>query len=207
MGCNQSTLYRWFWLYQQRGLEGLLEHPLPLGRPSELTPAIRQELEQKLSDPNGWRSYGELKEWLQREFGVSSSYSSVYRWVREKLQSQPKCRNGELRKPGSGSSGSSKKTLQAAERHAPALRRLPAAALLLHGQSRWGLKTELGRGITLQGVKPVAPVRWPRAHCWLYGAVEVPSGQLVFYLFSHLDAVCFQRFLDHLAQQCSAVTD
>ena len=90
MGCNESTLYRWFWLYQQRGLEGLLEHPLPLGRPSELTPAIRQALEQKLSDPNGWRSYGELKEWLQREFGVSSSYSSVYRWVREKLQSQPK---------------------------------------------------------------------------------------------------------------------
>ncbi|PSO77693.1 MAG: hypothetical protein BRC44_12725 [Cyanobacteria bacterium QS_4_48_99] len=74
----------------------------------------------------------------------------LYRWVREKLQSQPKCRNGELRKPGSGSSGSSKKPLQAAERHAPALRRLPAAALLLHGQSRWGLKTELGRGITLQ---------------------------------------------------------
>ncbi|PSP09900.1 MAG: hypothetical protein BRC49_11500 [Cyanobacteria bacterium SW_10_48_33] len=77
MGCNQSTLYRWFWLYQQRGLEGLLEHPLPLGRPSELTPAIRQALEQKLSDPNGWRSYGELKEWLQREFDVSSSYSSA----------------------------------------------------------------------------------------------------------------------------------
>ena len=46
---------------------------MPLGQPSELTPAIRQELEQKLSDPNGWRSYGELKEWLQREFGVSSS--------------------------------------------------------------------------------------------------------------------------------------
>jgi hypothetical protein len=68
-------------------------------------------------------------------------------------------------------------------------------------ESRWGLQTELGRGITLQGVKPVAPVQWPRAHCWLDGAVEVPSGQSLFYVFSHLDAVCFQRFLDHLAQQ------
>ena len=27
-GCNDSTLYRWFWLYQQQGLEGLLEHRL-----------------------------------------------------------------------------------------------------------------------------------------------------------------------------------
>ena len=68
-------------------------------------------------------------------------------------------------------------------------------------ESRWGLKTELGRGIALKGVKPVAPLQWPPAHCWLYGAVEVPSGQSVFYVFSHLDAVCFQRFLDHLAQQ------
>jgi hypothetical protein len=47
----------------------------------KLTPQIRQAWEQKLSHPNGWRSYGELKAWLQREFGISSSYSSVYRWV------------------------------------------------------------------------------------------------------------------------------
>ena len=53
-------------------------------------------------------------------------------------------------------------------------------------ESRWGLKTELGRRIALKGVKPVAPLQWPRAHCWLYGAVEVPSGQSLFYVFSHL---------------------
>jgi hypothetical protein len=53
--------------------------------------------------------------------------------------------------------------------------------------------------------KAGTPVQWQRTHCWLYGAVEVPSGQSLFYLFSHLDAVCFQRFLDHLAQQCSAL--
>ena len=58
--------------------------------PRELTPSIRQALEQKLSDPNGWRSYGELKAWLQQEVGMVSSYSSVYRWVGKKLQAQPK---------------------------------------------------------------------------------------------------------------------
>ena len=35
----------------------------------------------KTEPPNGWRSYGELKAWLQRELGISSSYSSIYRWV------------------------------------------------------------------------------------------------------------------------------
>jgi hypothetical protein len=35
-------------------------------------------------------------------------------------------------------------------------------------ESRWGLRTELGRRITLPGVNPVASVvQWHRAHCWL----------------------------------------
>ena len=42
-------------------------------------------------------------------------------------------------------------------------------------ESRWGLKTELGRRITLPGVKPIAPVQWHRANFWLYGAVEIPT--------------------------------
>ncbi|PSO90867.1 MAG: hypothetical protein BRC49_02785 [Cyanobacteria bacterium SW_10_48_33] len=71
-------------------MEGLLQHHSPPGPPRELTPSIRQALEQKLSDPNGWRSYGELKAWLQQEVGMVSSYSSVYRWVGKKLQAQPK---------------------------------------------------------------------------------------------------------------------
>ena len=48
-------------------------------------PEIRQALEQKLSDPQGWRSYGELKEWLQREFGVQAAYTTIHGWVRYKL--------------------------------------------------------------------------------------------------------------------------
>ena len=134
MGCNESSLYRWFWLYQQRGLEGLLEHPVPSGRPSELTPSIRQALEQKLSEPNGWRSYGELKAWLQREFGISSSYSSVYRWVRYKLQSKPKVPQRRAQQASERQQQQFKKTPTPAERHAPALRGKSAAALLLHGR-------------------------------------------------------------------------
>ena len=85
LGCNESTLYRWFWLYHQQGLEGLLQHHSPPGGPSELTPEIRQALEQKLSDPHGWRSYGELKAWLQRECGIQAAYTTIHGWVRYKL--------------------------------------------------------------------------------------------------------------------------
>ena len=47
---------------------------------------------------------------------------------------------------------------------------------------------------------PAAPLARRSARA-AYGAVEIPTGQSLFYAFSHLDAVCFQRFLEQLAQQ------
>ncbi|MBW4445171.1 MAG: IS630 family transposase [Plectolyngbya sp. WJT66-NPBG17] len=62
-------------------------------------------------------------------------------------------------------------------------------------ESRMGLKTELGRVITARGVKPIAPVQWVRQAFYLYGIVEPRTGESFFYEFSHLDSVCFERFL------------
>ncbi len=62
-------------------------------------------------------------------------------------------------------------------------------------ESRFGLKTLLGRRITFQGVKPVMPVQWQRDNFWLYGAVEPATGEHFFYSFSHLDSACFERFI------------
>jgi DDE superfamily endonuclease len=66
-------------------------------------------------------------------------------------------------------------------------------------ESRWGLKTLTGRVITAMGVKPVLTVQWARETFWLYGAVEPLSGESVFYAFSHLDATCFNLFVQELA--------
>lgn len=62
-------------------------------------------------------------------------------------------------------------------------------------ESRWGLKTLSGRVITAMGVKPVISVQWARDTFWLYGAVEPLSGASFFYAFSHLDAICFNVFV------------
>lgn len=66
-------------------------------------------------------------------------------------------------------------------------------------ETRFGLKTLSARVITLRGVKPVVPVQWLRDNFWLYGAVAPATGEHFFYEFSHLDVVCFQRFIDSFA--------
>lgn len=67
-------------------------------------------------------------------------------------------------------------------------------------ESRLGLKTETRRVITAKGVKPRMPVQWQRHAFYLYGIVEPKTGESFFYEFSHLDSVCFEQFLQLIAQ-------
>lgn len=66
-------------------------------------------------------------------------------------------------------------------------------------ESRVGLKTELGRLITLRGVKPLGKMQWKRENFYLYGLVEPLSGEYYIWEFSHLNTICFQIFLEQFA--------
>ncbi|MEP0924242.1 IS630 family transposase [Leptolyngbya sp. ST-U4] len=67
-------------------------------------------------------------------------------------------------------------------------------------ESRFGLKTLLGRLITACGVKPIGQWQWQFKAFWLYGAVEPATGESFFLQFSHVDTVCYQRFLDEFSK-------
>lgn len=70
---------------------------------------------------------------------------------------------------------------------------------LCQDETRLGLKTITGHLITAKGVKPQGLNQWQRDNFYLYGVVEPLSGYSFFYEFSHLDADCFQRFLELLS--------
>jgi hypothetical protein len=63
-------------------------------------------------------------------------------------------------------------------------------------ESRVGLKTEAGRLITIKGKKPIGIMQWKRENFYLYGLVEPLTGEYFIWEFSHLNAACFQRFLE-----------
>jgi transposase len=67
-------------------------------------------------------------------------------------------------------------------------------------ESRFGLKTIVGRLITAFGVKPIGQWQWLFKAFWLYGAVEPATGESFFLQFSHVDTACYQRFLDEFSQ-------
>lgn len=67
-------------------------------------------------------------------------------------------------------------------------------------ESRFGLKTLIGRLITASGVKPIGQWQWLFKAFWLYGAVEPATGEAFFLQFSHVDTLCYQRFLDEFSK-------
>jgi transposase len=67
-------------------------------------------------------------------------------------------------------------------------------------ESRFGLKTIIGRLITAWGVKPIGQWQWLFKAFWLYGAVEPATGESFFWQFSHVDTECYQRFLDEFSK-------
>lgn len=67
-------------------------------------------------------------------------------------------------------------------------------------ESRFGLKTLIGRLITACGIKPIGAWQWLFQAFWLYGAVEPVTGQSYFLQFSHVDTACYQRFLDEFSR-------
>ena len=42
---------------------------------------------------------------------------------------------------------------------------------------------------------------WDFIYLWLYGAVESLTGEGFFYEFTHLDTVCFEKFLELFASK------
>lgn len=87
---DPSTIYRWFQKYKTEGLTGLLKLYKPAGKPCSLSPEAIERLKQKLQNPEGFKSYGEIQSWLREECGVEVDYYVVYRTVRYKLKAKMK---------------------------------------------------------------------------------------------------------------------
>jgi transposase len=68
-------------------------------------------------------------------------------------------------------------------------------------ETRIGLKTIERKKITARGVKPIGLVQWNFKAYYLYGAVTPQTVESFWLEFSHLDGLCFQIFLEQLAQE------
>lgn len=85
VGRNRTTVQRWMLKYEAHGIGTLIAPRTGQGRKSTIPEAVNQALVEKLDDPNGMSSYGEIQQWLETEHQLQVKYPTVHRHVRYRL--------------------------------------------------------------------------------------------------------------------------
>ena len=206
LGRSKSVIVKWLRTYRTQGLAALLEWNYHGGRRSKLSEAVLDSLQQRLNDPMaGFNSYKEVKLWLFEEQGLEIPYSTIHRIVRYQLHAKLKvARPTSLHRDDTAVVDFKKKLPDRLElidilQNVQGNPTLPLR-YWSQDESRIGLKTITRCILTALGVKPVGPMQWIFQSFYLYGAVEPLTGDSFFLEFSHLDADCFQIFLEQFSQ-------
>lgn len=92
LGRDRTTIQRWLRRYRQGGVSGLLKLQSRWGRKPGIPQWAEKALNKRLQEREGFHSYGEIQQWLERTLGVSVSYQVVHRTVHYKLK-------GKLKRP------------------------------------------------------------------------------------------------------------
>ena len=92
LGRHRNTVSRWLRLYQQGGLDALLDQR-PRGAPTgqkSLPAEVLAQLQARLRTPEGFSSYGQVQLWLQDEFNLAIPYPTVHQIIRYRRQAKLK---------------------------------------------------------------------------------------------------------------------
>ena len=90
LGRSKSTIESWLTLYRKKGWLGLLAWNYQGGQPPAIPEPVLTELREKLSQPQGFKNYGEIQQWLKEEYGWEIHYKTVYQTVHYKLKAKLK---------------------------------------------------------------------------------------------------------------------
>lgn len=90
LGFNRNTISEWFSLYEENGLEKLLEIYKPSGARPKISAAAVKEIEEILATDKGFRSYKEIHQLVVKKHHIEISYRAVHQLVRYKLAAKAK---------------------------------------------------------------------------------------------------------------------
>ncbi len=88
--------------YKQGGIDALLEVKTAPVKPALIPQKLMNQLRERLSQPQGFNSYGQIQEWLTQECQVVVAYKTVHKIGPYKLNAKlkvPRPRSAKLSLP------------------------------------------------------------------------------------------------------------
>ena len=85
LGRDEATITRWGRKYKDEGKKGLLFVKYAPGKVPIISGSDLERLKQRLQEPSGFNSYGQIQQWIHKELGFSLAYKTVYEIVHQRL--------------------------------------------------------------------------------------------------------------------------
>jgi transposase len=113
IGKHRNTLQTWLSLYRSGGIEAMLALKKSPGGVRVIPQWAEQSLAKRLQEPNhGFKSYGQVQQWLAETLGVEAEYHAVYQMTRYRLKAKLKVARPQHSKQDSEQRDTFKQTLQ-----------------------------------------------------------------------------------------------
>ena len=90
LGFNRNTISEWMRLYEEQGLEKMLEIYRPSGAKAKISEEAVAEIEEILATEKGFRSYREIHQMVVKKHKIDVKYAAVHKLVRYKLEAKAK---------------------------------------------------------------------------------------------------------------------
>lgn len=87
---DRGTLRYWLNKYNYGGLKELINRNTSQGRPNVINNDNLLKLKDKLSEPEGFKSYDEIRIWLKKELNIEITYADIFRTCNKVLKASPK---------------------------------------------------------------------------------------------------------------------
>lgn len=196
VGVHRNSVQTWLTVYAEGGLSALLRVEKAPGRAPTLSGAPLERLRAKLTEPDGFGSYGEIRDWIEAELGIVMEYETVRKLVRYRLGAKLK-----RARPSHIKNASAIAAFPAQVAHmwqVTTRQQARPLKLWVMDESRFGLQTVQRRRITLRGVKPMGSYQHRFENFYLYGAVCPCTGEGDFMVARRLEGTALARFIQQI---------
>lgn len=197
VGCAPSTFALWLNKYLAGGVEELLRRDTPPGSSSPIgAPAVQEALVAGLKSGR-WRTAGQVAAWLQEEHGIKRAAKSLYRWLGKAGGARRVPRPAHVLQNPLARAAFRTELEERLKRLA--LPKERPVKIWVADESRLGLHTHRRRGWTLRGQRVV--IAQQQRHEWeyVYGALEVLTGQAQFRFMPSVGLGFRRDFLGQMA--------
>ena len=198
VGCARSTVQLWLRAWEEGGFDRLLSQIPSKGQPGRLTtdPALTEAFKQAMGVEK-WRTARQAQQWLGQHFALEVKLSTLYGWLKKAGAGLRVARPFDVKK----------NPIKAQEFRQDLFSKLENLAIptdrpvrvWVQDESRYGLHTVHRRVWALRGVRPKVPHQHKYTWGYVYGALEIVTGQAEFLYMPGVDLPTSRAFLQHLA--------